>query len=79
MLTQYFRSSSRIEELCNGPGGHLLEGFAKELFQARYKWVAARTHIRLAEHFLNWMSGLGLLLTVSEDRFAEEFLTGIVQ
>jgi hypothetical protein len=50
MLVRYFRRPSRIEQLRSSTGGHLLEGFAKELSQGRYQWVAARKHIRAAEH-----------------------------
>ena len=31
MLVRYFRRPSRIEQLRSSTGGHLLEGFAKEL------------------------------------------------
>ena len=31
MLVRYFRRLSRIEQLRSSTGGHLLEGFAKEL------------------------------------------------
>jgi hypothetical protein len=48
MLVRYFRRPSRIEQLRGCTGGHLLEGFAKELSQGRYQWVAARKHIRAA-------------------------------
>ncbi len=41
MLVRYFRRPSRIEQLRSSTGGHLLEGFAKELSQGRYQWVAA--------------------------------------
>jgi hypothetical protein len=33
MLVRYFRWPSRIEQLRSSTGGHLLEGFAKELSQ----------------------------------------------
>ena len=33
MLICYFRRPSRIEQLRSSTGGHLLEGFAKELSQ----------------------------------------------
>jgi hypothetical protein len=59
MLIQYFTRPSRIDELRNCPSGHLLEGFAKELAAAGYQWVAARQHIRTAEHFLRWIGHLG--------------------
>ena len=44
MLVRYFRRPSRIEQLRSSTGGHLLEGFAKELSQGCYQWVAARKH-----------------------------------
>jgi hypothetical protein len=36
MLVRYFRRPSRIEQLRSSTGGHLLEGFAKELSQGCY-------------------------------------------
>jgi hypothetical protein len=36
MLVRYFRRPSRIEQLRSSAGGHLLEGFAKELSQVCY-------------------------------------------
>lgn len=51
MLVRYFKRPSRIEQLCSNTGGHLLEGFAKELSQGRYQWVAARKHIRQRSTF----------------------------
>jgi len=47
MLVHYFRRPSRIEQLRSSTGGHLLEGFAKELSQGRYQWVAA-AEVRVA-------------------------------
>jgi hypothetical protein len=35
MLVRYFRRPSRIEQLRSSTGGHLLEGFAKEMSQGR--------------------------------------------
>jgi len=74
MLIQYFTRSSRIEELRNCPGGHLLEDFAKELAAVRYQWVAARQHIRTAEHFLHWIGHRNLSVTTIEERRAKQFL-----
>jgi len=74
MLVCYFQRPSRIEELRTNPGGHLLEGFAKELSQSRYQWVAARKHIRAAEHFLHWIAYQKLSLTSVEERCAQQFL-----
>jgi NitT/TauT family transport system ATP-binding protein len=62
MLVRYFRLPSRIEQLRSSTGGHLLEGFAKELSQDCYQWVAARKHIRAAEHFLHWIAHRNLSL-----------------
>lgn len=75
MLIQYFKRQSRIVELRNGPGGQLLEGFADWLFhQSRYHWVAARKHIRAAEHFFHWVDHRRLGIPALEDRLAEKYL-----
>ena len=74
MLVRYFRRPSRIEQLRSSSGGHLLEGFAKELSQVRYQWVAARKHIRAAEHFLHWIARRNLSITSVEERYAQQFL-----
>ena len=74
MLVRYFKRPSRIEQLRSNTGGYLLEGFAKELSQGRYQWVAARKHIRAAEHFLHWIAHRNLSITSVEDRYAQQFL-----
>jgi len=74
MLIHYFTRPSRIEELHTNPGGHLLEGFAKELSQNRYQWVAARKHIRVAEHFLHWITHRKFSITSVEEQCAQQFL-----
>ena len=74
MLVRYFRRPSRIEQLRSSTGGHLLEGFAKELSQGRYQWVAARKHIRAAEHFLHWIAHRNLSIVSVEERYAPQFL-----
>ena len=74
MLVRYFRRPSRIEQLRSSTGGHLLEGFAKELSQDCYQWVAARKHIRAAEHFLHWIAHRNLSITSVEERYAQQFL-----
>jgi hypothetical protein len=68
MLVRYFRRPSRIEQLRSSTGGHLLEGFAQTLCQSRYQWVAARKHIRAAEHFIHWMGHRGLSIRAIEER-----------
>ena len=74
MLVRYFRRPLRIEQLRSSTGGLLLEGFAKELSQGRYQWVAARKHIRAAEHFLHWIAHRNLSITSVEERYAQQFL-----
>src|SRR5208282_2288282 len=74
MLVRYFRRPSRIEQLRSSTGGHLLEEFAKELSQGRYQWVAARKHIRAAEHSLHWIAHRKLSITSVEERYAQQFL-----
>jgi len=74
MLVRYFRRPSRIEQLRSSTGGQLLEGFAKELSQGRYQWVAARKHIRAAEHFLHWIAHRNLSIASVEERYAQQFL-----
>src|SRR5229473_1489569 len=74
MLIRYFRRPSRIEQLRSSTGGHLLEGFAKELSQGRYQWVAARKHIRAGEHFLHWIAHRNLSIASVEERYAQHFL-----
>lgn len=56
MLTKFFDSSLRIQELRGGPSGGLLEGFAQDLCKAGYAEITARRHIRAAEHFIYWAS-----------------------
>ena len=74
MLDRYFRRPSRIKELRSNPGGHLLEGFARELSESRYQWVAARKNIRTAEHFLYWNAHRKLSITSVEERCGQQFL-----
>ena len=54
MFEKFFDEASRIQELRDSPSGFLLEGFAKELFQAGYAEITARRHIRAAEHLIYW-------------------------
>jgi integrase/recombinase XerD len=74
MLVRYYRRPSRIGQLRSNTAGYLLEGFAKELSQGRYQWVAARKHIRAAEHFLHWVAHRRLSITNVDERCAQQFL-----
>lgn len=54
MLSTFFDSARRIQQLRNGPGGQLLDGFGRELSQSCYARITSRIHIRSAAHFLYW-------------------------
>ncbi len=60
MLSEFFDSPLRVQELRDSPGGHLLEGFAQELFKSGYAEITARRHIRAAEHFMYWKGREGI-------------------
>jgi site-specific recombinase XerC len=49
MFEEFFDGASRVQALRDSPGGPLLEGFAKELFQVRYAQITARRHIRAGD------------------------------
>lgn len=74
MLTEFFESPLRIQELRNGPDGRLLEGFAQELCQAGYAEITARRHIRAAEHLIHWAGRKGKVIAAMDDRMTEEFV-----
>ena len=73
MLTDYFKSPSRIQELRDGPDGRLFEAFAQELHQAGYAKITARSHLRAAEHLVHWTRLKGAPITTLDERFVEEF------
>ncbi len=73
MLEKFFNSTLRIQELRDGPSGHLLEGFAEELRQAGYSEITARAHIRAAEHLIYWAGREGLPINTLNERFVEDF------
>jgi len=60
MLSQYFQAPERIRAIRGGPCGARIEGFAERLFQRGYSEIAARRHIRAAEHFVRWALRRGL-------------------
>ena len=74
MLSEFFESSSRIQELRAGPDGRVLEGFAQELGQAGYAEITARRHIRAAEHLIHWLGRKGRTVAALDDRTIEEFV-----
>ncbi len=56
MLSEYFKSPSRIRALRYGPCGSQLEGFAAYLSQLGYSKESACQHIRSAERVICWAS-----------------------
>ena len=74
MLSEFFESPSRIQEIHDGPGGHLLEGFAQELYHAGYAEITARRHIRAAEHLIHWIGRKGITVAALDDRTIDEFV-----
>jgi len=74
MLEEFFESSFRVQELRDGPDGHLLEGFAQELCQAGYAEITARRHIRAAEHLIHWIGRKGRTVAILDERMIEEFV-----
>jgi hypothetical protein len=74
MLSGFFESSSRIQELRAGPDGRVLEGFAQELCQAGYAEITARRHIRAAEHLIHWLGRKGRTVAALDDGTIEEFV-----
>jgi len=73
MFEKFFDSPSRIQSLRDGPGGPLLEGFAKELCQGGYAGITARRHIRAAEHLLYWTDREGIPISSLTEKFLERF------
>ena len=74
MLSEFFESPSRIQNLRDGPDGRLLEGFAQELCQAGYAEITARRHIRAAEHLIHWIDRKGRTVAALDERMIEEFV-----
>jgi integrase/recombinase XerD len=73
MLTEFFESPFRIQELRDGPDGRLLEGFAENLYHAGYAEITARRHIRAAEHLIHWTSRTGRTIATLDERVIEKF------
>ncbi len=74
MLSEFFESPSRIQELHDGPGGHRLEMFAQELCQTGYAQITARRHIRAAEHLIYWIGRKGRTVAALDERMIDEFV-----
>jgi integrase/recombinase XerD len=74
MLTEFFESPQRIQELRDGPYGRLLEGFADQMCHAGYAEITARRHIRAAEHLMYWTSRTGRTIGALDEHLIEEFV-----
>lgn len=74
MLSEFFESPTRIQELHDGPDGHLLEGFAQELCQAGYAQITSRRHIRAAEHLIHWIGRKSRTVAALDEKGIEEFV-----
>src|ERR1039457_4862563 len=74
MLSEFFESPSRIQELHDGPDGHLLEGFAQQLCHAGYAEITAPRDIRAGEHLIHWISRKGRNSAALDERMIEEFV-----
>jgi len=73
MFEEFFDGTSRVQELREGPGGPLLEGFAEELSLAGYAEITARRHIRAAEHLIYWSGCEGIPISSMTEKFVERF------
>jgi site-specific recombinase XerD len=73
MFEEFFDGASRVQALRDSPGGSLLEGFAKELFQVRYAEITARRHIRAAEHLIFWSDSESIPLSSLTEKLLESF------
>ncbi len=72
MIAEYFEKPSRIAQLRKG--GDLLESFVNNLFERHYSGVAARKHIRVAEHFIHWTTQRGIAIEAFDCKVAAGFL-----
>lgn len=73
MMTEYFESPFRIQQLRGGQDGRLLDVFVQELRQAGFARTTARRHIRAAEHLLYWASRKGMPPTTFDEYTVGEF------
>ena len=74
MLSEFFESPSRIQELRASREGHLIEKFAQELYQTGYAEITARRHIRAAEHLIHWTGRKRRTMAALDETGIEEFV-----
>jgi integrase/recombinase XerD len=73
MLTEFFDSPLRLQELRESPEAPVLEGFAQELYQVGYTATRVRRHIRAAEHLIYWRAQECKPPTALDERSVEDF------
>lgn len=79
MLSDFFDSHVRIKELRDTPAGHLIESFARALWEADYAKITVRQHLRAAEHFVYWFRQHGITLSEVDERVLARFVTHLNQ
>jgi integrase/recombinase XerD len=73
MLSEYFEGSARLRAIRNSPSGAQIEAFSDQLFERGYSEIAARRHIRSAEHVVRWVNRQGLSTEDLNDEALERF------
>lgn len=79
MLSEYFKSPSRISALQDGPCGTWIEGFAAHLSQLGYSKESACQHIRSAERVICWASRRRLSLADIDEPALQSFGSRLVR
>lgn len=73
MLSHFFDSPVRIQEILSCPFGAQLDEFADYLLKNGYAEISARRHIRSAEHIAHWASKNGLPISELDDSALKRF------
>ncbi|MDP2430560.1 MAG: site-specific integrase [Hydrogenophaga sp.] len=63
MLDHFFKLPSQIACYSNGPGGELLNEFARYLSESGYSRSQGARHLRSAAHLMFWADGQGIPVT----------------
>jgi integrase/recombinase XerD len=73
MFEHFFCYPARIKKLRDGPGGQILEEFAKELHQGGYAKTTAQRHIRAVEHLIYWLSHENMPISSLSEKFLNRY------
>lgn len=73
MLTHYYRSEVFIKQICSGPAGPFMDGFADSLRVSGYAEITARRHIQAARHFAFWAELHRIPLSEMNNALVERF------